>query len=73
MEVDLLLFKDHYLMVEVKTLRSLDEMGFRVSQKQRSRLEFARHFLEDLKNKSVLLKYAFVCRTEIVVLGTEDF
>lgn len=60
-EVDLILIKNNiYRMVEVKSLRRLDEMPFRLSQKQINRLRYARSLFQDYKGSLVELKILFV-------------
>jgi hypothetical protein len=60
-------------MVEAKSLRDPDELAFRVSRKQRHRLLFARSFWQDQMGRPVVLKFAFVTPSSIVVLEPQDF
>ena len=71
-ETDLIFYKNHYVIVEVKSLRCWDEIHFRLSNKQVKRLLFARSQLEAFKNEKVELKFAFVGKDDIVLLCPED-
>lgn len=72
-EVDLVLFKSHHLLVEVKTLRNCEEMAFRLKKAQTNRLLFARKWFEDYSAECVELRVAFVIENDVLELGIEDF
>jgi hypothetical protein len=71
-EVDLLLFKNHYHLVEVKSLRCLEEMPFRVSIKQKQRLLWVRAMLQETQQMEVQLHFAFVHNKGIFIHTVDD-
>lgn len=72
-ELDLIFKKDHYKIIEVKSIRHFDEVSFRVHPKQIQRLLFAREILQETKQSAVELEFAFVCKEEILYLPVESF
>ncbi len=70
-EVDLVFKKKSFLMVEVKTLRSSEEISFRLSFSQKKRLLFARQCLEDYQNQDVELLIAYVLSDKIIYVPIE--
>ncbi len=70
-EIDLIVFKNHPMLVEVKRLRSMDEAGFRVRPQQIKRLLFAHQFVLN-HWPSADLKIAFVCGNEVFLLDIAD-
>lgn len=71
-EVDLIFTKPKLLFVEVKSLRCLDEIHFRITRGQIDRLLFARKFWQDRTEKDVELRFLFVGATQLLELGPED-
>ena len=71
-EIDIIMFRDIYYLFEVKSIRSFEEMYFRVSRRQMSRLEYARFSYEDFSQSLVCLKFVFVCADQILLLNQED-
>ena len=70
-EIDLIFLspeKKHLVLVEVKSLKSLWNLPYRVSQKQRQRLERCRLLCENQFGILVELKYAYVFNDEVIVL-----
>ncbi len=72
-ELDLILKKSHYKILEVKSIRHFDEVSFRVHPKQIQRLLFARETLQEAKQSLVELEFAFVCGEKILYLPVESF
>lgn len=71
-EVDLILFKGIFTLVEVKSLGNTDEISFRISKKQIKRLLFARDYFSQLKDQAVELKVLFVMAEDNIELDIED-
>ena len=72
-EVDLILKKQHWLLVEVKSLRRCDEIHFRLSEKQSLRLQRARNIFQEQKNEPVQLVVAYVLPSgSVISLPIED-
>ncbi len=72
-EIDLVLKREHWLLVEAKSLSHSDGIHFRLNFKQRLRLERARHIFEDQKAQSVELRVAYALPSgEIIDLSLED-
>lgn len=73
-EVDLILYKEHWVLVEVKSLRHFDEISFRLSYKQKKRLLFARQYFSESKGgESVELRCLFISRQgKFIELSIED-
>ncbi len=59
-EIDLILFKHHYYLIEIKSLRSLSEIHFRLHRRQKERLMRARNIFEEKTNQLVELKVFYV-------------
>ena len=72
-EIDLVFVspKKHVLIVEVKSIRSVDFMPYRISQKQKQRQGRALIFLADKMQKLVEAHWAFVT-ADNQVLVIED-
>ncbi len=74
MEVDLVFYSNRYLFVEVKSLSRTENLCFRLSSKQRQRLNWARNFFFNTQNEMPLLKVVFVTPMgKLIVLDIEDF
>ena len=72
-EIDLILKKKHWLLVEVKSLSDPDKIHFRLNFRQRLRLQRARHIFEDQKAQPVELRVAYVLPSEAIIdLSMED-
>ena len=74
MEVDLIFHSNRYLFVEVKSLSRSENLSFRLSPKQRQRLNWARNFFFSIQNEMPLFKVVFVMPTgKLIVIDAEDF
>lgn len=72
-EIDLLFFLDHYLMVEVKSLSSKEHINFRLKDSQKKRLLSAREYFQSFKDVPVELLFAFVhVSGEMITLNAGD-
>ena len=71
-EVDLILQREHWVLVEVKTLGHLENLSYRLSRKQKSRLLKVRHRFEDQMQQAVELRVLYVTEDSLLELSIED-
>lgn len=73
-EIDLIFYFKNYIMVEVKSLSSFEQIAFRLKKSQKSRLLRAREYFQSYKQEPVELLVAFVSlKEEVLVLDIADF
>ncbi len=72
-EVDLIFKRDHWLMVEVKTLKNMENLHYRLSEKQKQRLLRARQVWQSRTDSPVQLVLALVHAGEVIEVPIEDF
>lgn len=70
--MDLLIYREHWVLVEVKSIADLDNLSYRLSHKQKKRLLKVRHLLEDQTQKPVELRVFYVSREQHLELTIED-
>jgi len=59
-EIDLILFKNHYYFIEIKSLRDSSEIHFRLNHRQKERLMRARNIFQEKTNHLVELKVFYI-------------
>ncbi len=64
---------EYWLLVEVKTLKTFDQMPFRLRQTQKMRLCRAREYWQSQTGGDVALQVAFVHGQQTLALNIEDF
>ncbi len=71
-EIDLILKREAWTLVEVKALQIDENISFRLSFSQQKRLLYARQAWQSRYQQAVALRVAFVSPGQILDLGIED-
>jgi len=71
-EVDLIVYCEHWVLVEVKSITDFDNLSYRLNHKQKKRLLRVRHLFEDQTQQSVELRVLYVSGEKFLELAIED-